>query len=252
MDSLSSNHFIVCRKAMDSHLKHACQNRAAFQTFGMSWSPNRQVMFCDADVFSHRGSTSTDPSHDLAHLLVAASSTLPWKPGRGNKAKLAEFNAFLVENILDAIYNCVLHKTDRVDRILPFAAARARWFVEEHYAPFPMSTKGAFDEFRARIDGASMVRLSPLFLNQKRCERTYPHFRSRTYQICFRLQESLPIDKTSLAFQEALSLILSQIGSYNYDLPLARPTRIAIRPKGNCRICDIASLVGRLFKLTSN
>src|SRR5437588_13025353 len=105
-------------------------NRVTSLEFGMFWSPERQAVYCDNDAFTHQGQTPTDPSHDLAHLLIAASGTLPWKPGGWRKkAKLAEYNAFLIENILDLTYNCVICRSIHVDEVLPKALSRARWFV---------------------------------------------------------------------------------------------------------------------------
>lgn len=224
---------------------------ATLPKFCMFWSPDRQTVSCDIDTYTHHGPTQTDPSHDLAHLLVAANGTLPWKPGGWRrKAKLAEYNAFLVENILDMAYSCVTYRSMRVEQILPQALSRARWFVEEHFAPFPMSTEAAFDEFRTKIDSASIVRLSPHFFSQKAREKIDPDFRKRTYQLSFQPHGVLPIDQTSFAFQDVVCGVMSQIHSFSYDqFYLDDQRRNVVHPSNGCRICSIGSSLGNLMEL---
>jgi len=46
----------------------------------MRWSPKGQTIRFGGRAFRHRGAISTDPSHDLAHLLIAANGGLDWAP----------------------------------------------------------------------------------------------------------------------------------------------------------------------------
>jgi hypothetical protein len=222
---------------------------APLQNFSMSWSPRRQTVSCDSDVFTHRGPTSTDPSHDLAHLLIAASGNLPWKPGGiGKKAKLAEYNAFLIENILDMTYNCIAYKTIHVDKILPQALSRAKWFVEEHYLPFPGSAQEAFVEFRNKLDVAPIVRLSPHFLRQKSFERNNPNFAKLTYHISFKKEESTPEDQTSIAFRKVVSEIMSGIKLCNYSEFRFENRLNSAHSRNGCRFCHAATSFVKLLQ----
>jgi hypothetical protein len=224
-----------------------------FTSFSMRWSPEEQSVCCDADTFTHRGPSITDPSHDLAHLLIAASGTLPWKPGGyGKKAKLAEYNAFLIENILDMTYNCISYKSIQADQVLAGALSRARWFVEEHYSPFPMSAAEAFSEFRRKIDGALIVRQSTRFFNQKARERCDPNFRKRTYELSFKLNEFPPMGRTPRAFQEVVFQIMSNISSRSYCELLSDTQRKVPIQGHDCSFCGLASSFLHQMKLFLN
>jgi hypothetical protein len=107
----------------------------------------------------------TKPTHDLAHLFVAASSNLPWNPvGDDRLRRLAEYNAIFVEHMFDSVYNCVMFRSITADTILAMLLQYARWYVETHYAPFPVPAEEAYRLFCWGIDGPTIVRLSPYFI----------------------------------------------------------------------------------------
>src|ERR1700674_4981761 len=138
---------------------------------GMSWGYDRQRIFSNEDAFTHEGPINTDPSHDCAHLLIAANGEMLWKPG-GEKdlVRIAEYNASVLEHLLDETFNCCCYAAppgDFPSKVLKYA----NWFVEEHFKPFPMSAKEALETFCFKLDRQLIVRLSPHFFNMKRRER---------------------------------------------------------------------------------
>jgi len=145
----------------------------------MNWTPEFQSIAFGQVEFSHQGPIPTDPTHDLAHLLIAASGNMPWAPeGDRAKIKMAEYNAVLVENLLANVFNSLVARRLRDDDALPLAAAHAAWFVEEHFAPFPISAEEAYRQFALDLDSEVIVRLSPHFFRMKLAERNALDFRS--------------------------------------------------------------------------
>jgi hypothetical protein len=137
----------------------------------MAWDRSGQRIACDADVFEHEGPIQTDPTHDCAHLLVAAASALPWRPvGPVEQIKLAEYNASVVEHLLDEVYTAGAIRAIRPSLILQRAVGYAEWFVTTHYAPFPVNIAEARRQLVAGLDAAALVRLSPHFFTLKRAE----------------------------------------------------------------------------------
>jgi hypothetical protein len=124
----------------------------------MAWDLTRQQIACDADVFVHEGPIQTDPTHDCAHLLVAAASRLPWKPaGQVESIKLAEYNASVVEHFLDEVHTAGAIRASRPGAIIPRACQYAEWFVRAHYAPFPVTIAEARRQLARGLDQAGRV-----------------------------------------------------------------------------------------------
>lgn len=112
------------------------------------WTPMIQAIGRDASVYTHVGPTDTSPSHDVAHLLLAAGSRLPWLPaGSDRQIRLAEFNAVLLEHLC-----CAAMKGEGTEKAL----AHARWFVLEHYKPFPVTFEEALEAWKNGIDVESV------------------------------------------------------------------------------------------------
>jgi len=193
---------------------------------GISWGPERQTLYCGTESFTHEGPAQTEPSHDLAHLLIAAAGNLPWRPaGEDKLVRHAEYNAVFVETLLDQIYNCVVFRSIRPDAILAECLRYGRWFVEEHFAPFPMPAEEAYRLFCRNINAAPLVRLSPYFFAQKRLERPRPNdvklsgcrVRNRpwqdpeTWEISFGAADVPATDGEALTLQRLAFDVLSQI-----------------------------------------
>lgn len=138
------------------------------------WKPNEWQRFGrDADTYIHVGPTDTSPSHDVAHLMLAAGSRLPWLPfGADRQIRLAEFNAVLLEHLCCAAIKGESHEK---------ALKHARWFVLEHYKPFPVTFEEALEAWKNGIDVESVLRLSPVFFNQRRHELARPDFAKREH-----------------------------------------------------------------------
>jgi hypothetical protein len=138
---------------------------------GFSWLLDRQIMFHSRRIYVHDGPTDTMPTHDLAHLLVGMSSSLPWCPaGTDAEVRMSEFNAAVLENLLSYAYEHVACRSVTFDAILPKTLQYARWFVEMHYSPFPIPLQEAYRRFCLGIDADAIATLSHYFFTQKALE----------------------------------------------------------------------------------
>ena len=146
------------------------------------WSPERQEIAVDGERFAHPVATRTQPSHDLAHLLAAASG-LAWKPaGTREQICFAELHSVFLERLLGAALGVVLLEQKRdLGRTLD----HTRWFVAEHYAPFPVGFEEALERLRRALDGEALLRLSPLFFRARAFELKHQDSRERTFSASF-------------------------------------------------------------------
>lgn len=125
------------------------------------------------ETYTNRGPTTTSPSHDVAHLILAAGSRLPWlRIAPDENLRLAEFNAVFLEHL------CVkAMQGEPYER----AVEHARWFVTEYYSPFPIPFDRALELFKNGIDVESVLRLSPVFFNQRFHEQRTADFLERQH-----------------------------------------------------------------------
>jgi len=160
------------------------------------WGPNAQVLACDDRVSEFEGSPNTEPSHDLAHLIVAACENLPWFPGGPrNLVCMAEYNAVLLENLFDKTCNAVVFGTSTDPQTLAAAIVHMEWFVNQHYAPFPISAEAALQRFLRFIDPFVVSRLFPYYLVVKRYERTHADYRQAEYNLQFTSYDQPMVDE---------------------------------------------------------
>jgi hypothetical protein len=180
---------------------------------GMSWGAARQRIFCGEESFEHEGPIHTDPSHDCAHVLIAACSRLPWRPvGDRETVKLAEYNASVLEHLLDLVYSCGCLRSVRLDNVLTAAKWYANWFVTTHYAPFPVPAADALRILCGGLDVDAVVRLSPHFFTLKRDERgDMPRVRGRQIEIAFERDDKPVADEASVRLQGILHGQLRQL-----------------------------------------
>jgi len=172
----------------------------------MNWTPEKQSISCGEREFTHDGPIETDPSHDLAHLLIAGNGNLPWAPEGGKDTiKLAEYNAVFLEHLLTNTYQSVVAK-DRDDwEVFSRTMAYARWFVEKHFAPFPVSAKRAYCQFSLQIDAETVAGLSPYFFEQKRAERTNPDYRLKSWVLRIKSHDwPTPLEPVGIEFKRAV------------------------------------------------
>jgi len=140
----------------------------SYRGSGFSWSPERQVIFHRSRVYVHEGQTPTSPSHDLAHLLIAMSSDLLWLPqGDPDEIRIAEYNAVFLERFLSNAYNCVVLQSIGPSEVLAKTLQYARWFVEQHYAPFPIAAEEAYRQFCWGIHANALSCLAAHFFVQR-------------------------------------------------------------------------------------
>ncbi|HZV01166.1 MAG TPA: hypothetical protein VFF73_30925 [Planctomycetota bacterium] len=113
--------------------------------------------------------------------------------GTRDEICLAEFSAVFLEHLLGAALNVVLFgETRDVSRVLE----HARWFTDEHYAPFPISFDEAFRCLRAAAEPAVLVRLSPVFFRLRAFELSRTEFRTQT--VCAAFSSLLALPATGL------------------------------------------------------
>ncbi|WP_448561600.1 hypothetical protein [Trichothermofontia sp.] len=210
------------------------------------WGPRVQRLVCDDRVSEFQGTPTTEPSHDLAHLMIAACGNLPWQPeGPREIVCMAEYNAVLLENLFDKTCNVVVFGTTSDPHTLAAAIVHMEWFVNQHYAPFPISAEAALQQFCRFIDPFVVSRLFPYYLVVKRYERTHMDYRQAEYQLQFTSQDQPTVDEAGWlaqwsiyrqlkAAQSAMGLVsapqefrVEQILKQLDQLPLDRPQAVA-------------------------
>lgn len=150
------------------------------------WSPQFQLFSCDGAKLEGHGFIQTNPSHDLVHLFIAANGNLPWQPVESREQTcFAEYNAVMLEHLLVNCFNAGALGSLPAQQIIPEARKFLRWFVSEHYAPFPVSEEEAFRRFAAHLDIERIVRLFPYFYSLRAWECFSLDYRAETYDLEF-------------------------------------------------------------------
>jgi hypothetical protein len=179
----------------------------------LCWRREHQMIAFGDMVYAHKGPTKTNPSHDLAHLFVAANGGLPWLP-RGEARPLAEYNAVFVETLLNHIrYAVVSRPMDGAD-ILRRTLRHARWFVEKHYAPFPVPAEEAYRLFCWQIDPIVIGRLSPLFFDLRTVELQAPGGPEEGVSLTFAASHAPPVAGGAAAFAARVGEILAGVSGH--------------------------------------
>jgi Tetrapyrrole (Corrin/Porphyrin) Methylases len=180
---------------------------------GMEWTPAKQVLRFGENKFVHHGPTETHPSHDLAHLLIAANGNLLWVPeGPTALIKLAEYNAIFLEHLLNNIYTNVSLRRCTDDEIFARTLSHARWFVENHFAPFPVSAEEAYSQFCRNIQADIVADLCPHFFTQKRAEQADANFILKSWTIQIKGDEPpTPIEKDCAEFKLGVKRQLTRL-----------------------------------------
>ena len=214
------------RKAMDR--QESLLRRVPVGT-GFSWLLDRQIMFHGRRMYVHDGPTETMPSHDLAHLLVGVGSNLLWYPGGTDaEVRISEFNAVLLENLLSYTYEHVTCRSIELEVILPKTAQYACWFVEKHYAPFPMSFDEAYRRFCAGINVEVLTNLSHYFFAQKDRER-YDKHRAGPWEMRLAPRPPAKLDAPVQEFQMLIQGALKFMKA-RQDSPGYMPSLLQDRP----------------------
>lgn len=166
------------------------------KTLTFYWSPQRQSFACDQDVSDGHGAIPTDPSHDLAHLIIAANGGMAWQPtGDRTQVCWAEYNAVFLEHLFDQTCNAIVFGTSSQFDTLGKSVDYMTWFVSEHYAPFPVSAAIAARRFYQCINAYQVSRLFPYYLQVKRYERNHPNYRESEYHLVFQSTDHPPVDE---------------------------------------------------------
>jgi hypothetical protein len=183
------------------------ESRSPISRLAMQWSQDRQMFRYDTQVFTNESATETAPSHDLAHILIAANGILPWCPV-GPDSRLAEYNAVLIEHLLGETYCSIMLQPRTLTAVLNGALRHARWFVDEHYAPFPVSAEQAFSYF---IDALIISRLSPLFFKLREGELKDVSYRQTGVTIQFDRDDAPDARGKVLDFSNAVRKLLQNV-----------------------------------------
>jgi hypothetical protein len=172
---------------------------------GLSWRPDRQIIYHKSHVFVHKGPTNTDPSHDLAHLLLAASGGLGWLPvGEIDDVRVAEYNAVFLENLFHNSHACIVFRSIEPNAILPLTIKYVRWFVEKHFAPFPLTAEEAYRQFCWGLNAAELTKLSPMFFYQKQNEQ-HGDYKKKQWDIPLPVGDYPNCDPAAIEFQALVS-----------------------------------------------
>lgn len=149
------------------------------------WTPELQEIGVDDVTFAHPRETNTSPSHDVAHLLAAASG-LPWAPmGARESVCFSEFNSVFIEHLANHVVEHVHGGAIASRDILPVTLEHVRWFVEVHYAPFPVDFDEALERFRDGVDLEAVVRLAPVYFRTRAVELHRDDHRQRSFGAAF-------------------------------------------------------------------
>jgi len=184
--------------------------------FAMDWRMGRQEFYVDNQSYVNEGGTNTHPSHDLAHLLIAANGGLAWKPANEDRTKsvVAEYNAIFLETLLDRAYNCVFGLVVP-GHVIPQVKQHARWLVEKHYSPFPIPFEQAFFQLCSHLNPEIITRLSPHYFNQKTVEARDQNSGGGgsfgDYKIAFNSNDTPPAEGLCLLFRRTVRQLVDQL-----------------------------------------
>lgn len=161
--------------------------------FAMLWAPGGQLMSDGSQAFAHDGPINTEPSHDLAHMIVAANGGLQWKPaGTQPSICYAEYNAVMLEHLYDKVYRARVGRELADGAVVPSLVDHGRWFVTKHFTPFPTSPEKALAQFARGMNPEVAGRLGAHFFDMKHAERQDPGHMGRTFSARFRASDNPP------------------------------------------------------------
>ena len=172
------------------------------------------------------------PEVDGLDLAAAVDVRLP----TGDEAKLAEFNAVLLEGLLAAVVRAIRDE-EPVD--LEAELEHARWFVAEHYAPFPVSLDEALRRFRDGLDVEAVVRLLPIFWQVRTRELDDPDHRRARFQITFRATDAPAAEAEAFEAQDFALGALLRVTTHGHHSPMPG---IDLTPS-QARLLELSSLV---------
>jgi hypothetical protein len=140
---------------------------------GIAWGPVSQSLSVGREVFVHDGPPTTLGSSGVARLLLAAAAPRAvWRPvGEPDELRLAEFNAAIVEMLLDMV---LMWSTEGmpVEMIAPQIAQASNWLVSApSMMPFPSSARDAVAKLLGDLDAETLARLSPIFFERRKIDR---------------------------------------------------------------------------------
>jgi hypothetical protein len=178
---------------------------------GLLWQQDKQTFYCDSLVYTHEGPTKTRPTHDLAHLFIAANDAMPWAPIGGDEAiRMAEYNAVFLENLLCNAHYFVDGRVAKPS-ILSTSIQHARWFVEKHYVPFPVPAEEAYRRFCWGIVPSTISRLAPLFFSLREQEQHDPQYGVHGIELHFSRDDNPSAEGDAVRFSDTIHEVLAAV-----------------------------------------
>ena len=180
------------------------------EEMAITWGPTTQSLAVGSQTFVHEGPPTMFSSAGVVRLLLAASApNTPWQPaGEGDDVRRAEFNAALVELLLDMVLVSSVEGMP-TEMIAPQIAQASEWLVSApSMKPFPSTAHDAVTKLLTDIDAATLVRLSPIFFERRKVDR-------RGYDpaaiVSFRFRSDQVFEGASDALQAQLATQLGEL-----------------------------------------
>jgi hypothetical protein len=149
-------------------------------------------------------------SSGVVRLLLAASApNTPWQPaGEGDDVRRAEFNAAIVEMLLDMVLVSSIEGMP-TEMIAPQIAQASEWLLTApSMKPFPSNARDAVTKLLTDLDGQALARLSPIFFERRKVDR-------RGYDpsaiVSFRFRSDQVFEGASDALQAQLVVQLGEL-----------------------------------------
>jgi hypothetical protein len=120
------------------------------------------------------------------------------------------------------------------------ALEHARWFVEAHYAPFPVSFDEGLQAFARGLDLEAVVRLSPVFFRTQAFELEQGDARERVLHGAFSSEFAPEPEGVLSRLRQELESALVALAE-QYRSPASAPRVSATRP-GRYRDTGVATL----------
>jgi hypothetical protein len=143
------------------------------EEMGITWGPTSQSLAVGTRTYVHEGAPTMFSSAGIVRLLLAASApNTPWQPaGEGDDVRRAEFNAAIVEMLLDMVLISSIEGMPP-EMIAPQIAQASEWLLSApSMRPYPSTARDAVTQLLTDIDGPTLVRLSPIFFERRKIDR---------------------------------------------------------------------------------
>ena len=139
----------------------------------ITWGAASQRLTVGPESFVHEASPTTFSSSGVARLLLAASAPgAAWRPvGEGDEVRRAEFNAAILEMLLEMVLVWATPGAMPAEMIAPKIAQLSQWLVVlPQMEPFPSTARDGVTKLLAELDTDTLVRLAPVFFERRKVD----------------------------------------------------------------------------------